>query len=76
MYWKCISRARSQAGRKPTPQALRELIFRMVAESNTWGEPRIHGELKMLGYEISERIVLCWMRKAPNRGALCRQLPP
>ena len=45
---------------------LRELIFRMVAENRTWGAPRIHGELKMLGFDISERTVLRWMRKAPK----------
>jgi transposase InsO family protein len=45
---------------------LRELIFRMVAENPTWGAPRIHGELKMLGVDISERTVLRWMRKAPR----------
>ena len=28
--------------------------------------PRIHGELKMLGFDISERTVLRWMRKAPR----------
>jgi transposase InsO family protein len=38
----------------------------MVAENSTWGAPRIHGELKMLGYDISERSVLRWMRKAPR----------
>lgn len=27
---------------------------------------RIHGEMKMLGYEISERTVLRWMHKAPR----------
>jgi transposase InsO family protein len=45
---------------------LRELILRMVAENPTWGAPRIHGELKMLGFDISERSVLRWMRKAPR----------
>jgi transposase InsO family protein len=45
---------------------LRDLIFRMVAENPTWGAPRIHGELKMLGFDISERSVLRWMRKAPR----------
>lgn len=45
---------------------LRSLIFRMVSENKTWGAPRIHGELKMLGFEISERSVLRWMRKAPR----------
>jgi hypothetical protein len=27
----------------------------MVAENPTWGAPRIHGELKMLGFDTSER---------------------
>jgi hypothetical protein len=31
------------------------------------GAPRIHGELKMLGFNVSERTVLRWMRKAPRR---------
>jgi transposase InsO family protein len=44
---------------------LRELIFRIVAENRTWGAPRIHGELKMLGFDISERTVSRWMQKAP-----------
>ena len=43
-----------------------ELIVRMVAENRTWGAPRIHGELRMLGFDISERAVLRWMRKAPR----------
>ena len=47
-------------------EELRELIFRMVAENPTWGAPRIHGELKMLGFDLSERTVLRWMRKAPR----------
>lgn len=38
----------------------------MVAENPTWGAPRIHGELKMLGFDISERTVLRWMRRAPR----------
>jgi hypothetical protein len=39
----------------------------MVAENPTWGAPRIHGELKMLGFDISERSVLRWMKKVPTR---------
>jgi len=42
------------------------LIFRMVAENSTWGAPRIHGELKMLGFDLSERTVLRWMLRAPG----------
>jgi transposase InsO family protein len=66
LYWKWISRKRCRAGRKPTSKELRQLIFRMGAENPTWGAPRIHGELKMLGFDISERTVLRWMRKAPR----------
>jgi putative transposase len=66
LYWKWLSRKHAVVGRKPTSGELRELIFRMVAENRTWGAPRIHGELKMLGFEISERTVLRWMRKAPR----------
>ena len=66
LYWKWLSRHRSPAGRRRVGKELRELIFRMVAENRTWGAPRIHGELKMLGFDISERTVLRWMRKAPR----------
>jgi putative transposase len=66
LYWKWLSWKRIRGGRKPTSNELRELIFRVVAENPTWGAPRIHGELKMLGFEISERTVLNWMRKAPR----------
>ena len=52
---------------------LRELIFRMVAENPTWGAPRIHGELKMLGFDLSGRTVLRWMRKAPRNPVPAKQ---
>ena len=55
LYRKWLSRHRSCAGRKCVSSELRELIFRMVAENRTWGAPRIHGELTMLGFDISER---------------------
>jgi hypothetical protein len=66
LYWTWLSRYRNRAGRKCVSKELRELIFRMIAENPTWGAPRIHGELKMLGFEISERTALRWMRKAPR----------
>jgi putative transposase len=66
LYWKWLSRHRTGAGRRCVSRELRELIFRMVAENPTWGAPRIHGELKILGLDISERTVLRWMRKVPR----------
>jgi putative transposase len=29
----------------------------MVAENPTWGAPRVHGELLMLGFDLSERTI-------------------
>ena len=57
MYWRLISRVQRQVGRKQTPKEIRELIFQMVAENPSWGAPRIHGELRMLGFDLSERTV-------------------
>jgi hypothetical protein len=62
LYWTCVSRYRNRAGRRCVSRELRGLIFRMVADNPTWGGPRVHGELKMLGFDISERSVLRWMR--------------
>ena len=38
----------------------------MVAENGTWGAPGIHGELLMLGFDVSERTISRWMRRAPR----------
>jgi hypothetical protein len=49
LYWKLLSRVRQPVGRKRVSKEIRDLIFRMVAESRTCGAPRIHGELLILG---------------------------
>jgi len=66
MYWRAISRSRRVIGRKRISTEVRDLIFRMVAENPTWGAPRIHGELLMLGFDVSERTISRWMRRAPR----------
>jgi putative transposase len=38
----------------------------MVSENPTLGAPRIHGELLMLGFDVSERTISRWMKRAPK----------
>ena len=64
LYWAWLSRAPRTAGRKALSREVREKIFRMVAENPTWGAPRIHGELLKLGFDISERTVSRWVKRA------------
>src|SRR6202049_2265131 len=66
LYWKLISKVRRPVGRRPTSKEVQELIFRMVAENPTWGAPRIHGELLMLAFDVSERTISRWMKRAPR----------
>ena len=66
LYWAMLCKVRRRAGGKKIPREVRDLIFRMVAENATWGAPRIHGELRMLGFEVSERSISRWMRRAPR----------
>jgi len=66
LYWSFISRVRKRVGRERLSQELRDLIFRMVAENPTRGAPRIHGELLMLGFDVSERSISRWMKRTPR----------
>jgi transposase InsO family protein len=66
LYWTWLSRHRARFGRKCIGRELRGLIFRMVTENPTWGAPLVHGELKMPGFDLSERTALRWMRRAPR----------
>jgi putative transposase len=65
-YWRLISRVRKPAGRRRVSKEVRDLIFRMVVENPSWGAPRIHGELLMLGIDLSERTISRWMKRAPR----------
>jgi hypothetical protein len=66
LYWKAISRVRRASVRKCVSKEVRDLIFRMVSDNPTWGAPRIHGELLMLGFDVSERTISRWMKRAPR----------
>src|SRR5256886_6139142 len=66
LYWRARSRAQRVIGRKRISKEVQELIFRMVFENPTWGAPRIHGELRMLGFDVCERTISRWMKRAPR----------
>lgn len=65
-YWRLISRVRKPAGSRRVSKEVRDVIFRMVVENPTWGPPRIHGELLMRGFDLSERTISRWMKRAPR----------
>jgi transposase InsO family protein len=64
-YWRWKSRPRG--GRPRIPPEVRELIARMHRENQLWGAPRIHGELLMLGIQVSESTVSNYLSTLPRR---------
>jgi len=51
------------------------LIRRIALENPTWGAPRIHGELRMLGFDVSERTISRYLpRRPPQPDAVQRWL--
>ncbi len=64
-YWRWKSRNRG--GRPKIERELRDLIRRMSKENPLWGAPRIHGELRKLGFELAQSTVSKYMvrRRTP-----------
>ena len=65
-YWNWLSRRGRRTGRPPVDAEIRDLIRKMGLE-NGWGAPRIHGELGMLGFDVSERTVSRYLRGLRRR---------
>jgi putative transposase len=66
-FWARRSRVNQRhRGRPAIAVETRRLIERMVAANPFWRAPRIHGELKMLGIEISERTVSRILQRLPR----------
>jgi len=65
-YWRWKSRP--NFGRPKTNADLRSLIRRMSLDNPLWGAPRIHGELRMLGYKVSQTTVTKYMARRPRSG--------
>jgi putative transposase len=75
-YWRWKSKFGGKRGRPRTKREIRELIGRMARENPTWGAPRIHGELLMLGIVVSERTVSRYLRKKRSNGETVQTWSP
>ena len=65
LYWRWRSRSR-QIGRPKTSTEIQQLIRQMSMANPIWGAPRIHGELLMLGIEVSQATVGRYMPRRPK----------
>jgi putative transposase len=57
---------RRPGGRPPLDQQIRVLVRDMATANPLWGAPRIHGELRTLGVDVSERTVSRLLRRYPR----------
>jgi hypothetical protein len=55
--WGYRSRGRWRGGRPRVSNEARDLVALMARENFLWGAPRIHGELRMLGFSVSQATV-------------------
>jgi hypothetical protein len=65
-FWRYRSSGRWRGGRPRISSELRNLIRQMARENFLWGAPRIHGELLMLGYTVSQATISRYL-PAPGR---------
>jgi putative transposase len=76
LFWRLRSRPRCM-GRPNVSLEVRELIRRMKSDNPSWGAPRIHGELRQLGFDISEPTVsryLHRLKRQPDKAKVQRCL--
>ncbi len=68
--WRYRARGRWRGGRPRISSEVRHLIAQMARENFLWGAPRIHGELLMLGFSVSQATVSRYMparRRRPGQ---------
>jgi putative transposase len=62
LFWRWRSRPH-RVGRPKVAEEVRRLIRRMKRENPRWGAPRIHGELLLLDFDISEPTVSRYLQQ-------------
>lgn len=76
LFWRWRSRPK-RLGRPSVSVEIQQLIRRMKSENPSWGAPRIHGELRQLGFEVSEPTVsryLQRLKRQPDKSKVQRWL--
>jgi transposase InsO family protein len=68
LYWRWKSRPRGP-GRPAIDADIRRLIRDMHTANALWGAPRVHGELRKLGIEISQATVAKYVGRQPRTPA-------
>lgn len=66
-YWSWLSRRGRRGATSSASAEVRELVRRIALDRPTWGAPRVHGEIRMLGFNVSERTVSRWLRRFRRR---------
>jgi putative transposase len=66
LFWRWGSRARSLVESDVSAE-VEQLIRKMATANNTWGAPRIRGELRKLGIDIGERSVSGFVPPPPRK---------
>jgi hypothetical protein len=56
-------RRRRRGGRPRIDAEIHDLISHMARDNVLWGAPRIHGELLMLGFNVSQATVSRYIRR-------------
>jgi hypothetical protein len=67
--WRYRARGRWRGGGPRVSSEVRHLIAQMARQNFLWGAPRIHGELLMLGFTVSQATVsryLRWLGRRPT----------
>jgi transposase InsO family protein len=67
--WLCrrwTQRSTRPNGRPPVTREIRALVREMATANPLWGAPRIHGELRTLGVDVSERTVSRLLTRRPR----------
>jgi putative transposase len=67
LLWQYRARDRWRGGRPRVSNELRHLIVRLPRENFLSGAPRIHNELLVLGFSVSQTTVPCYLANAGRR---------